>query len=77
MRITQVVRGGGNWSLIPPERMPSPNFWNKVVKGTPYEYTQVQLANKGLHDPWIRNNVFGYDNVNRRPMYLVRIIKKI
>ena len=72
MRLTLLRRGGGgNWDLIPPEKIPSPNFWNKVIKGTPYEYTQVQLSRKGLHDPWLRHNIVAYDNVQRKPHLMV------
>jgi len=79
MRFTRRILGGGgidrgNWGLLPPEKIPSPNFWNKTIKGTPYEYTQVQLARKGLHDPWIRHNFPWYDNVQRRPHILVSFL---
>merc|ERR1739848_51481 len=71
MRFSRVLRGGGNWDLIPPEKIPSPTFWNKVIKGTPYEFTQVQLNRKGLHDPWLRHNIVKYDNVQRKPHLMV------
>merc|ERR1711990_85318 len=70
MRFTRIARGG-NWELIPPEKIPSPTYWNKLVKGTPYEMVQVQLHRKGLHDPWLRHNFSNYDNVQRRPQYMI------
>ena len=73
MRFTRALRGGGNWDLIPPEKIPSPNFWNKVVKGTPYEFTQVQLSRKGLHHAWTRHEIAKYDTVMRRNPYMVCI----
>ena len=73
MRFTKALRGGGNWDLIPPEKIPSPNFWNKVIKGTPYEFTQVQLSKKGLHHSWTRHEISKYDSVMRRNPYMVKI----
>merc|ERR1712037_377679 len=69
MRFTKALRGGGNWDLIPPEKIPSPNFWNKVIKGTPYEFTQVQLSRKGLHHSWTRHEISKYDSVMRKSIH--------
>lgn len=71
MRFTRCLRGGSNWDLVPPEKIPSPQFWNKIMRGTPYEFSQVQLQRKGLHDPWMRQNIYAYDNVQRRPHLMV------
>merc|ERR1712127_44952 len=73
MRFTKALRGGGNWDLIPPEKIPSPNFWNKVIKGTPYEFTQVQLSKKGLHHSWTRHEISKYDSVMRRNPYMLTL----
>ena len=30
------------------------------IEGTPLEETQKRLSQKGLHDPWLRNEVWKY-----------------
>merc|ERR1711990_613858 len=81
MRFTRVLRGGSNWSAVPPEKLPPPQLWNKLIPGTPYAEVQKELHKRGLHDPWMRKWFFSYDNVMRRPYTLAgalnsTIIKK-
>merc|ERR1712235_191559 len=81
MRFTRALRGGSNWSAIPPEKLPPPQLWNKLIPGTPYAEVQKELHKRGLHDPWMRKWYYSYDNVMRRPYTLAlalnsTIIKK-
>ena len=36
MRFTRVLRGGSNWSAIPPEKLPPPQLWNKLIPGNSF-----------------------------------------
>merc|ERR1712212_161017 len=73
MRATGLLRGGSNWASVPPEKCPSPRFWQKVIPGTPYAVAQAQLHQRGLHDPWMRNIVYQYDNNMRQPYPMVSV----
>ena len=44
MRFTRRLRGGSNWDNVPPERLPSPTFWNKCIPGTPHARVQAEVA---------------------------------
>ena len=37
MRFTRVLRGGSNWSAIPPEKLPPPQLWNKLIPGNSFK----------------------------------------
>ena len=39
MRFTRVLRGGSNWSAVPPEKLPPPQLWNKLIPGTVFQET--------------------------------------
>jgi len=73
MRFSRALRGGSNWSAVPPEKLPPPQLWNKLIPGTPYAEVQKELHKRGLHDPWMRKWYFSYDGIMRRPYTLVRI----
>merc|ERR1711935_300856 len=71
MRFSRALKGGSNWANLPPEKFPSPQFWNKCIPGTPFARVQAELHSKNLHDPWLRGNYWRYDNVMRKPYPLL------
>ena len=34
IELSRALRGGSNWSAVPPEKLPPPQLWNKLIPGT-------------------------------------------
>ena len=43
MRFSRALKGGSNWANLPPEKFPSPQFWNKCIPGTPFARVQAEV----------------------------------
>merc|ERR1711935_790352 len=74
MRASLQRLAGTTWDTIPKAYKPKSSSW--IVKGTPYEIIERDLARQGLKYPWLRNEMWSLNrHKNSRNLFRNNVTK--
>ncbi|XP_066476579.1 NADH dehydrogenase [ubiquinone] 1 beta subcomplex subunit 3 [Tiliqua scincoides] len=59
-----------------PSKMELPDYRQWKIEGTPLQNVQERLAQRGLRDPWLRNEAWRYSGGYAKPATFMDVIGK-